>query len=321
MMEARGLAKRFGQTLAVAGIDLEVHPGEILGFLGPNGAGKTTTLRMVTGFLRPSAGEVRVAGRDVAEAPLEARRQIGYLPENAPLYEDMMVVDFLRHAAVLREVPPARRRAALSAAVERCGLGDVLGKDVRQLSKGFRQRVGLAQAMIHDPALLILDEPTSGLDPNQIAEIRSLIRELGREKTVILSTHILPEVQATCDRIVIIADGRLVADDTPAGLAALESGALTRLVVRAPAARAEALVARLGAVSGVAGLEPAEGEGEGSLGFRVRTEPGQDPRAELFAAVVAEGLTLLELHREQASLEATFRRLTLGEPALPGRPS
>jgi len=315
MLEARALSRRFGETLAVDAVSFQVRRGEILGFLGPNGAGKTTTLRMATGTLRPSAGEVRVAGLDVAAAPLEARRRLGYLPENAPLYDDMMVLDFLRHTAALREVPVPRRRAAIAAMVERCGLGEMLGKDIRQLSKGYRQRVGLAQAMIHDPDLLVLDEPTSGLDPNQIVEIRELVRELGRQKTVILSTHILPEVQATCDRIVIIADGRLVADDTPAALAVRGSGPLLRLVVRAPsgpAPDAEALRARLAAVPGVAAVLAAEGEGEGSLGLRVQADPGADPRAGLFAAVVGAGLVLIELHREAASLEDTFRRLTLG---------
>mgnify|MGYP002409996587 FL=1 len=232
MVEARSLSKSYGQTRALTDLSFKISRGEVVGFLGPNGAGKTTTMKILTGFLRPSAGQALVGGVDVAEDPLATRARIGYLPESAPLYNDMMVLDFLEYASDLRGVPREGRREKLKAICQRCGLLEVLGKDIGHLSKGFRQRVGLAQAIVHDPDLIILDEPTSGLDPNQIVEIRELIKDLGREKTVILSTHILPEVQATCGRIIIVADGKLVADDTPDKLAERESGTIIRVVVK-----------------------------------------------------------------------------------------
>jgi ABC-2 type transport system ATP-binding protein len=316
MIDARTLTKDFGQTRALADISFQVYRGEILGFLGPNGAGKTTTMRILTGYLRPTSGSVKVGGVDVSEDPLTARRQIGYLPENAPLYNDMMTIDFLRHVAVLREVPKRERAGRIEHICHRCGLLDVLGKDIGQLSKGYRQRVGLAQAMIHNPDLLILDEPTSGLDPNQIVEIRKLIKNIGREKTVILSTHILQEVQATCNRIIIINDGKLVADNTPEGLAEQETGALISMVVKVKDGAAldgNAIEAILSGVSGVGSIEPSDTESPGTLGFRLRTKGKDDPREELFSAAVASGLVLIDMHREQISLEDTFRRLTIGQ--------
>src|SRR3954469_19259850 len=215
MIDIQGLTKRFGTTEALKGLSFEVAKGQVVGFLGPNGAGKTTTMRILAGYSTPTQGTARVGGLDVTQDTLAARKLIGYLPESNPLYEEMMVVDFLRFTAEVREVPAETRSARIRRAVERCGLGQVLGKDIGQLSKGYRQRVGLAQAILHEPELLILDEPTSGLDPNQIVEIRNLIKELGREKTVILSTHILSEVQSTCTRVLIINGGKLVADDAP----------------------------------------------------------------------------------------------------------
>src|SRR6185369_6452816 len=233
IVEARVLRKDYGATRAVEDISFKVSRGEVVGFLGPNGAGKSTTMKMLTGYLRPTSGSAVVGGIDVAEDPRAAKRLIGYLPENAPLYDDMMVVDFLNFVSDLREVEVPVRQRRLHEICGRCGLMDVLGKNIGQLSKGYRQRVGLAQAMVHDPDVLILDEPTSGLDPNQIVEIRGLIQELGREKTVILSTHILPEVQASCGRIIIVNKGKLVADDTPDMLTGAEAGAsVVRLVVK-----------------------------------------------------------------------------------------
>ncbi len=209
MIEVHELTKNFGETRAVDAISFRVDSGEILGFLGPNGAGKTTTMRIITCYLPPSAGTVEVDGLDVREHSLAVRQKIGYLPESAPLYLDMNVVDYLRFIAEIRGIPPMQRRGSVRNAVEVCGLGNVLQKNVGQLSSGYKQRVGLAQAILHDPEILVLDEPTRGLDPNQILEIRTLISELGQHKTVIFSTHILQEVQAVCKRVLIINEGSI----------------------------------------------------------------------------------------------------------------
>jgi ABC-2 type transport system ATP-binding protein len=295
-----------------------VDKGRIVGFLGPNGAGKSTTMKMLTGYLRPTRGAAVGCGVDVGEDPLGAQRRIGYLPENAPLYEDMMVIDFLRFVGELRGLDGEALVKRLRLVAERCGLGDVLGKDIGQLSKGYRQRVGLAQALLHDPDVLILDEPTSGLDPNQIAEIRALIQELGTEKTIILSTHILPEVQASCGRIIIISAGKLVADDSTSALTGVNGGAVVRMVIaprNGSGLDGEAVRRRLLAVAGVSAIEAQPGEGADTLGFLVRTQGATDPRPGLFQAVVDGGLVLLDLHRERVSLEDTFRSLTLQEEA------
>lgn len=213
-IEVRGLARRYGDVHALRGIDFAVRRGEIVGFLGPNGAGKSTTMKILTCYLAASAGEAFVAGRSVLADPIGVRRRIGYLPESVPLYDTMLVYDYLDHMARMRGVPSPDRADRVAAVVRDCGLGPMVGKRIDELSKGYRQRVGLAQAMVHAPDVLILDEPTSGLDPNQIIEIRELIRRIGREKTVLLSTHVLQEIEALCDRILIIDQGRLVADGT-----------------------------------------------------------------------------------------------------------
>ena len=315
MVRAHGLHKSYGPTQAVRGISFDVPRGQVVGFLGPNGAGKSTTMKMLTGFLKPNEGEVSIGGVSIAQSPLEARKKIGYLPESAPMYDEMMVIDFLRFAAELRGIEGAAQDARLAVVSERCGLGKVLGKDIGQLSKGFRQRVGLAQALVHDPDLLILDEPTSGLDPNQIVEIRELIRDLGRDKTVILSTHILPEVQATCDRIIIISDGELVADDSPETLTEQQAGAVVRVVVaprsEEPLERAP-LTALFEEIEGVRSVGSLDGEGAGTFGFSIRTKGGADPRRAIFGAAVTHDFVLLDMHREKVSLEDTFRRLTQG---------
>jgi ABC-2 type transport system ATP-binding protein len=313
MVEARKLRKLYGNIPAVEQMSFEVSPGEVVGFLGPNGAGKSTTMKMLTGFLRPSEGASIVGGIDVSVDPLGAQRKIGYLPESAPMYDDMMVIDFVRYIAQLRGLSGAQLDERLKKVLGRCGLMKVLGKDIGQLSKGFRQRVGLAQAIIHDPDLLILDEPTSGLDPNQIVEIRELIKDLGQEKTVILSTHILPEVQATCGRIMIINEGKLVADDTPDTLTESESGSLVNIVVKAnntnPLDR-EKIESVFSNLPGVQGVQLGDGEGGGTLGFCLRSISGEDPREAIFSAAVAHDVVLLDMHREKMSLEETFRRLT-----------
>jgi ABC-2 type transport system ATP-binding protein len=320
MIRIEGLKKTFGTTQALRGVTFDVPRGQVVGFLGPNGAGKTTTMRVLAGFLMPTEGHAAVAGIDVVADPVSARKRIGYLPENNPLYEEMMVVDFLAFVAQVRAIPTEQRRGRIAKAVERCGLGSVVGKDISQLSKGFRQRVGLAQAILHDPDLLILDEPTSGLDPNQIVEIRSLIKELGREKTVILSTHILSEVQSTCSRVLIINDGKLVADDSPEHLTVGEGGTIQVVLAAKNGTPLDAGNIRswLAAIGGVTGVESGEAEGPGTLAFVLRYG-AEDPRRGLFDTAVRHNLVLLEVHRKHVSLEETFRRLTTTEPAAASR--
>src|SRR4051812_12486480 len=268
MIQVQNLTKDYGPTRAVDGVSFNVRKGEVLGFLGPNGAGKSTTMKMLTCFLAPTGGTAKVAGFDVFDDSLEVRKRIGYLPEDTPIYRDMTVLEFLRFAAEVRGMEPARREQRIKEIGGRCGLGDVAGKLVGELSKGFRQRVGLAQAMLHDPDIVILDEPTSGLDPNQIVEIRSLIKEVGKEKTVILSTHILPEVQATCSRILIISSGKLVADGTPDELRSREKGSRYRVVVEANGVANDAIKARLGGIAGVTRCVPVTGE-DGAHAFAI----------------------------------------------------
>jgi ABC-2 type transport system ATP-binding protein len=309
MIEVKDLTKDYGTTRAVDGVTFNVRRGEVLGFLGPNGAGKSTTMKMLTCYLSPTAGRARVAGHDVFDESIEVRRRIGYLPEDTPIYRDMTVKEFLEFAAAMRGMPTDKVDGRIREVGQRCGLGDVAGKLVGELSKGFRQRVGLAQAMLHDPDILILDEPTSGLDPNQIVEIRSLIKEIGREKTVILSTHILPEVQATCSRIVIISGGKLVADGTPEALRAREKGGRYRVVVESNGVAKEAIRDRLAALAGVARCELVSGEA-GSHAFAIDAAASDDLRKPIFRAAVANAWTLLELARESASLEDVFRNLT-----------
>lgn len=316
MVEARSLQKLYGSTHAVDGISFKVSRGEVVGFLGPNGAGKSTTMKMLTGYLRPTAGQAIVGGINVEDDPLAAKRMIGYLPENAPLYDEMMVADFLEFIADLRGIKGTNRKERLRTVCDRCGLEGVLGKNIGHLSKGYRQRVGLAQAIVHDPDLLILDEPTAGLDPNQIVEIRELIKALGREKTVILSTHILPEVQATCRRILIINNGKLVADDAPEMLAEGGRGSVIRVVVKGrngSAVDETNVRSILTNVQGVGTVEAFDGEGPGTLGFRIRSSGANDPREAIFGAAVSGNFVLLDLHRERVSLEDTFRHLTTGE--------
>jgi ABC-2 type transport system ATP-binding protein len=312
MIEVEGLTKDYGATRAVDQVTFNVRKGEVLGFLGPNGAGKSTTMKMLTCYLAPTAGRARVAGFDVFDGSLEVRRRIGYLPEDTPIYRDMTVLEYLQFAADVRQMDPTKIPGRIKEIGGRCGLGDVAGKLVGELSKGYRQRVGLAQAMLHDPDILILDEPTSGLDPNQIVEIRSLIKEIGREKTVILSTHILPEVQATCSRIVIISGGKLVADGTPQDLRARERGSRYRVIVEKNGAVPEAVRDRLATLAGVTRCETIAGE-EGVLSFAIDGTTTNDLRKTIFRAAVDNHWTLLELARESASLEDVFRHLTTGE--------
>ncbi len=322
MIQIEGLTKTYGATQALKGVSFEVPRGQVVGFLGPNGAGKSTTMRILAGYVTPSAGSAKVAGVDVTVDPVQARRSIGYLPENNPLYEEMMVREFLGFIAELRGIPTAQRNARIQRTAERCGLQNHLGKDIHQLSKGYRQRVGLAQAILHDPDLLILDEPTTGLDPNQIVEIRNLIKELGQEKTVILSTHILSEVQSTCSRVLIISDGKLVADDSPERLTVGEGGTVSVVLTSRLGQKLDAAVVRqvMESIPGVTRVETAEGEGGDTLGFALRYS-SEDPRRALFEAAVKNDLLLLEVKRQHVSLEETFRKLTAAENSTTPRPA
>ena len=307
MIEVRGLTKTYGTERAVDTISFEVQQGEVLGFLGPNGAGKTTTMKVITGYLPPTEGTVFVDGMDVRGQTLDIRKRIGYLPESTPLYRDMVTYDYLAFVASMRGVPPTEQSRRIAEMTDACGLGDVLGKRIDALSKGYRQRVGLAQAMIHDPPILILDEPTSGLDPNQIVEIRELIKAIGREKTVILSTHILPEVQASCDRVLIIHKGHLVADGTPQDLQASFAGEQrVQFGVQAPA---DAVAEALAQWEHVRILEH-HADGDGEALFTLAAEHEDDVRPALFHLAVEHGWTLTELHQDQVNLEDVFRQLT-----------
>jgi ABC-2 type transport system ATP-binding protein len=311
MIQVENLTKNYGTNCAVDRVSFNVHKGEVLGFLGPNGAGKSTTMKILTCFLAPTQGSVKVAGFDVFDESLQVRQRVGYLPEDTPLYKDMSVLEHLDFAANMHGMKGDRVQARIKEIGGRCGLAEVAGKLVGELSKGYRQRVGLAQAMLHDPDILILDEPTSGLDPNQIAEIRALIKEVGKEKTVILSTHILPEVQATCSRMLIISGGKLVADGTPDELRAREKATRYRLVIDSATA-ADAAKEKLGALAGVVGCQKVAGE-DGAHTFAIDGEAKVDLRKSLFRLAVDSKWTLVELTRQAASLEDVFRNLTTGE--------
>ena len=309
MIQVENLTKDYGTVRAVDRVSFNVRKGEVLGFLGPNGAGKSTTMKILTCFLAPTGGTARVAGLDVFDQSLEVRKRIGYLPEDTPLYRDMTVKEYLEFIADVRGMSRSDREGRIKEIGGRCGLGDHAGKLISELSKGYRQRVGLAQAMIHDPDILVLDEPTSGLDPNQIVEIRELIKEVGREKTVILSTHILPEVQATCSRMIIISKGKVVADGTPDELRARERGGRYRVVVAANGATSDAIRSKLAGITGVSHCQTVTGE-DGAHSFAVDGATSEDLRRSLFRAAVDNRWTLLELVRESASLEDVFRSLT-----------
>ena len=311
MIEVRDLEKRYGPTVALRGISFEVHRGEIVGFLGPNGAGKTTTMKVLTGYLNSDGGLATVAGLDVAKSSLQVRRRIGYLPENAPLYLDMTVLDTLKFMTWVRRIPRADRKSKIDRAVERCGLGPVLHKPAGACSKGYRQRLGLAQSLVHEPEILILDEPTSGLDPNQIVEIRDVIKAIGKEKTVILSTHILPEVRATCERAVIINQGNIVAD---AGLDELSATASRGSSVQVTfKGKVPDLESRLKALHGVAQVKAIKDADD--TRFQIRSQGGQDLREALFRLAVESDLVLLEMSRTSLDLEDVFRKLTRGKKA------
>jgi ABC-2 type transport system ATP-binding protein len=307
MIEVQNLTKRYGPVTAVNDVNFRVEAGEILGFLGPNGAGKTTTMRIITGYMPATEGKVVVAGYDVFDKPLEAKRRTGYLPETPPLYPDMTVREYLNFVARIKGVPRKETTSRVSEVMKKTRIDDMARRHCGKLSKGYKQRVGLAQALIHNPEVLILDEPTAGLDPKQINETRQLIRELGGSHTIVLSTHILPEVSQTCHRIVIINKGRVVAVDTPDNLTARLRGSETMyLQVAGPLAEIEQA---LTSIPGVTRVAVTAGR-EGVTDVEVDSEKGRDVRRELASAVVTRGWGLLELRPMRMSLEDIFLSLT-----------
>jgi len=316
VISVENLRKRYDGTVAVDDISFEVQTGEVLGFLGPNGAGKTTTMKIMTCYMPPTSGDVIINGRSVLEESMGIRQSLGYLPEDSPLYTFLPVSEYLQFVAEMRGLQPPLRGKRIGQMIEVCGLGDVLSKDIRELSRGYRQRVGLAQALIHDPDLIILDEPTSGLDPNQIAEIRTLIREFGKEKTLILSTHILPEVTATCDRVIIINRGQIVADGSPDELAGRLHGS-QRLQVGFAADGFDISVTlpEIESLPGVSKVSSTGVEGGVSL-LSLETGTEHDIRLELYRLAAQREWPLVELHLEQGTLEDIFRELTVGDESV-----
>jgi ABC-2 type transport system ATP-binding protein len=308
VIEAVALVKRYGPVEAVRDVSFTVSRGEIVGLLGPNGAGKTTIMKILTCFLFPSEGTARVAGRDVFEDPVGVKSVVGYLPENAPLYTDLSVSEYLGFIADARGMRGAPRRERLSRVTEECGLSDVLNRGIGELSKGYRQRTGLAQAMLHDPAILILDEPTTGLDPHQIVEIRELIKGFGREKTVILSTHILQEVEATCQRILILNEGRIAAQGTREEIEReLRGEVLLDLSLRCPSPQT---AGSLGGVPGVRSVIFAEQTPAGHLSVKLSLTPDSGAEEAVFDWAVANGVKILAMVPRRLSLEDIFIRLT-----------
>jgi ABC-2 type transport system ATP-binding protein len=314
LIEVENLSKAYGGVKAVDNITFRVEKGEILGFLGPNGAGKTTTMRVLTGYLPATNGTARIAGLDVFENSLEVRKRIGYLPETPPVYPEMSVASYLEFVARIKQVPAAQRRTRVDAALEMAHITDKRNELIKRLSRGYRQRVGLAQALVHDPEVIILDEPTVGLDPKQIIEVRKLIKGLAGNHTIILSTHILPEVSMTCDRVVIINRGKIVAVDTPANLTRqLRGGETVRMEVKTGADKLDALRKLCEGVAGVVrvSVEPLDSSGRASV--TIETKPGLDLRSRLAAAIVGGGYELEELRAVRLSLEEIFLQLTTEE--------
>jgi ABC-2 type transport system ATP-binding protein len=306
MIEVNGLMKEYGSTRAVAGISFTVNPGEVVGLLGPNGAGKSTTLRVLTGYLPPTAGSVKMGGVDVLENPLDVRRRVGYLSETNPLYESLGVWESLTLFARLREIPERRIAERIREVAQQCSLLEVMSKDVGELSKGYRQRLGLALAILHDPHILILDEPTSALDPNQQKEVRDLILRLKEKKTVLLSTHILPEAQRICDRILIMHQGRIVAQGTMRELQQTLTGGHPLYVrMKGPA---DQVGPRLGNLPGVTSVQCQDEVEPGCPGFLISS--AEDPREPLGRLAAEAGWPIMELHRPAAALDDIFRQFT-----------
>lgn len=307
MIEVKDLTKDYGPRRAIDHLNFTINKGDVVGFLGPNGAGKSTTMKIITGFMAPSSGQASVAGYDVFENPIEVKKRIGYLPETPPVYGDMYVRDYLRYVAALKQVPKDKVETLVNNAIEKTNLGDVQKRLIQHLSKGFKQRVGIAQALVSDPEVLILDEPTVGLDPKQVAEIRDLIKALKGQHTIILSTHILPEVQATCEKIVIINKGRIVAQDSIHRLATMEKGQ-SRLQVRLRKDVSD-MKAILSNVSAVVGIH----EGASHKEWRIDVQGGEESVDAVSSCLVQKGLGLLELTPTKLDLEDVFLKLTYGQ--------
>lgn len=308
MIEVTNLTKRYGEHVAVDHLSFRVEKGQIYGFLGPNGAGKSTTMNMITGYLAPSEGTVVIDGKDIQKEPEEAKRKVGYLPEIPPLYTDMTVEEYLIFAAELKKIPAKERKGQVEKVMEMTRIADMRGRLIRNLSKGYRQRVGLAQAILGDPEVLILDEPSVGLDPKQIIEIRDLIRQLGENHTIILSSHILSEVSAVCDHIMIIAHGQLVASDSPEGLQKLMKGSMElELTVKSEYERLESILKE---IPGVEALEQTASPEKGMVKVKVMTGENRDVREAVFFALADEKLPIMEMVHSEKSLEDIFLELT-----------
>jgi len=308
MIQVENLTKFYHDFCAVDRITFDIRQGEILGLLGPNGAGKTTTLRMLTGFLQPTAGSIFIKGLSMGGQRLKIKKMLGYLPESAPLYQDMLVYDYLNFVAAVHGIEPARRQPRIQQLADLCAVNEVMHQPIGELSKGYRQRVGLAHAMMSDPEVLVLDEPTSGLDPNQIAEIRQIIKNIGRQKTTILSTHILSEVEATCDRVMIINRGKIVADGSTDGLKA-SSGDKQTISLCLRHADFKAVANHLSAIEGVTAVKCDETNGP-ELNIRLDCRPSVDVRAEIYRKIKQTDWILLDFHQQSQSLETVFRELT-----------
>jgi ABC-2 type transport system ATP-binding protein len=309
VIRVENLTKYYNELCAVADISFDIQAGEILGLLGPNGAGKTTTLRMLTGFLKPSSGTIRVKDYTIDDHALEIKKILGYLPESAPLYHDMLVYDYLNFVAAVRAVDKDQQLTRLRRLADLCGINEVMHQPINELSKGYKQRVGLAHAMMNDPEILILDEPTSGLDPNQIAEIRQIIKRIGEKKTIIISTHILSEAEATCDRVVIINRGKIAADDRTANLkASLSQKKTIRLSLQN--ADFNSVDHALSSIEGISGIARVQSTGH-QLDVRLDCQTPEDLRADIYAKIKESDWVLLDFHQESQSLESIFRELTL----------
>lgn len=308
MIELINLTKKFGSNVVLDNISLNVKKGEILGFLGPNGAGKSTTMKIITSFWAPTSGSVKIDNIDIKDDSIATRRKIGYLPETVPLYDDMRVYEYLKFIGEVRGIPKGEIKERIKEVVEGCGLKKVIRKPIEELSKGFRQRVGLAQAIMHKPEILILDEPTTGLDPNQIVEIRELIKKIGQEKTVIFSTHILSEVSATCDRAIIINNGKIVGEGSPKELAE-KAGAKEIIYVKIKGQYIEVLK-KLQEMPNVESAKQIDQESNEIYGYEIKPKAGFDLREQLSMTVMNSGWSILEFNKKSVSLEDVFRELT-----------
>ncbi|MBF0572314.1 MAG: ATP-binding cassette domain-containing protein [Desulfamplus sp.] len=311
MIEVKNLTKYYNNFCAVDGINLEIKKGEILGLLGPNGAGKTTTLRMLTGFFKPTAGDIMVKGISILDNTLEVKELMGYLPESAPLYHNMLVYDYLCYVAKIRNIKGDKIDSRLKELSELCGLSNIMHQSINELSKGLKQRVGLAHAMMNDPEILILDEPTSGLDPNQIAEIREIIKRIGKEKTIIFSTHILSEAEATCDRIVIINKGKIVADDSTQKLKNRAASGSTINLSLYDVNGSDALQI-LKSVAPDIEVSKKESSEKGLISFEIQSSTSKDLRKDIYLKIKETDWVIAELKQESQTLESIFHELTKG---------